>query len=316
MLRTKKRKKQRRARARFLQFGGCLAVLFVPVLMLHWRVCGLAAVSAEQSAPTRLGADAKTPVAQAGALLAVSQRKIPKVLHQIWISRHGNSDNPLPDFCKRESARIKAMHEAEGWEYHLWGDELWEMYKTDSIVSTYKKNAFDQKTVAFITDRFRLLLLRDRGGVFCDVDAHAVRTFTHILEGVPPDTTFFSSIRSLEKDPLPESIIEVAAMGSAPRSRVILAALAHYTPPSKTGQLTIPHGGRIGRWFASDLDEHSVILNWHLFYDNVLTDQTVLLQNGFELGSWRSDNWRTTWESTGPARLKMALRQRQKWKAR
>ena len=41
----------------------------------------------------------------------------------------------------------------------------------DKIVQTYKRANFPAKTVAFIADRFRILLLRDYGGVFCDVDA-------------------------------------------------------------------------------------------------------------------------------------------------
>ena len=69
--------------------------------------------------------------------------------------------------------------------YHLWRDELWTKYRNDSIISTYFRADFAKETLAFITDRFRLLLLRDYGGVFCDVDAKLVGFNTEY------DFTFF-----------------------------------------------------------------------------------------------------------------------------
>jgi hypothetical protein len=61
---------------------------------------------------------------------------------------------------------------------------------------------------------------------------------------------------------MPNAVLEVAVMGSTPNSRVVTGALNMYTPPDKKGSLTIPHGGRVGRWMSSFLDENSVLLNY------------------------------------------------------
>jgi hypothetical protein len=213
---------------------------------------------------------------------------IPKILHQIWISRDGKSSNPLPKFCVKESNKMRQVHEAAGWEYHLWGDELWKMYESDAIVTAYFRANFDKQSLAFITDRFRLLLLRDYGGVFCDVDARLVKSFDSLLKKLPPTTTFFAGMRDLE-GVMPNAIVEVAVMGSAKHSRVMDGVSAMYSPPDRNGGVNIPHGGRVGRWIVSFLDEHSVLLNYHYFYadGDKLTNESIVLQNGLELGTWR-----------------------------
>jgi mannosyltransferase OCH1-like enzyme len=116
---------------------------------------------------------------------------IPKILHQIWISRDGKG-KPLPQLCVQYSNEFKEAHEAQGWEYHLWRDELWDKFKDDKIITGYFTANFPDHTVAFIADRFRLLLLRDHGGVFVDVDAKMVKPFTTLLDALPPTTQFFA----------------------------------------------------------------------------------------------------------------------------
>lgn len=214
---------------------------------------------------------------------------IPKKLHQIWISRDGKDSNPLPQFCVKESQKMKEVHEADGWEYRLWGNELWDIYKSDAIVAAYFKANFDKTSVAFITDRFRLLILRDYGGVFCDVDAKLVKSFSYLLDKLPPQTNFFAGMRNLEGT-LPNAIVEVAVMGSAQHSRVMDGVANMYDPPKADGSVSIPHGGRVGRWIVSFLDMNSVLLNYHFFYADAdkLTDESIVLQNGFELGTWRN----------------------------
>jgi mannosyltransferase OCH1-like enzyme len=116
---------------------------------------------------------------------------IPKILHQIWVSRDGKG-KPLPAMCQKYSTEFREAHEALGWEYHLWRDELWEKFKEDAIITGYFKANFEDHTVAFIADRFRLLLLRDHGGVFVDVDAKMVKPFSGLLDKLPPTTEFFA----------------------------------------------------------------------------------------------------------------------------
>jgi hypothetical protein len=86
---------------------------------------------------------------------------------------------------------------------------------------------------------------------------------------------------------MPSGILEVAVLGSEPHGIVVTSAVNMYTQPDKKGSLNLPHGGRVGRWMGNFLDMHSVLLNYKFFYADKPTAETVVLQNGFELGTWR-----------------------------
>jgi len=82
----------------------------------------------------------------------------------------------LPKSIADRAAHMKAAHESKGWKVYLWHNELWEKYKDDEFVKAYRKQYVKEaKTIAFICDYFRLLLLRDHGGVFTDVDSILVK---------------------------------------------------------------------------------------------------------------------------------------------
>jgi hypothetical protein len=223
--------------------------------------------------------------------------RIPRILHQIWISRKGDgSDHPLPVMISRFAADMKKVHEELGWTYHLWRDELYEMYKDDPYVGRYRQSNLGTETVALLVDRLRLLVLRDYGGVFCDIDAKIVRPFEVLIQKIPFQTTFFAGIRRIEDN---DHMVEVAVLGSAPRSRVIMGTLNEYAPV--TNALTgFPGGGMVARWMAFFFDENTIIFNYHHFYSTVLNNETIVLQDQYQLGSWRSsigtafrDVWRT-----------------------
>ena len=90
--------------------------------------------------------------------------KIPKIIHQLWLG-----DNEMPEHCKKFVEEMKEMN--PDYEHHLWGNEVFEeKYKDDKYLQNYTKEPELYKW-AFICDRIRLLLLRDHGGIYVDVDA-------------------------------------------------------------------------------------------------------------------------------------------------
>ena len=60
---------------------------------------------------------------------------IPRIVHQIWIS-NAKGMQPIPDHIQRMMKVVKDMHEAEGWEYKLWGNELFDIYR-DELPENY-----------------------------------------------------------------------------------------------------------------------------------------------------------------------------------
>ena len=82
---------------------------------------------------------------------------IPKKIHQIWIG-----PRVLPEKYVEMTANMEAMH--PDWEYKLWThDEIFnDRYADDIYLQAYIKEP-DTFRWAFITDRIKLLLLRDFG---------------------------------------------------------------------------------------------------------------------------------------------------------
>jgi mannosyltransferase OCH1-like enzyme len=105
----------------------------------------------------------------------MSDIKIPKIIHQIWLG-----GTVMPDHCKQFVKEMKAMHPE--WEHHLWGNEIFtEIYKDDPFLQEFISDPALYKW-AFIADRVRMLLLRDYGGIYCDVDAKPIQSFNLILD--------------------------------------------------------------------------------------------------------------------------------------
>ena len=160
----------------------------------------------------------------------------------------------------------------------LWHNELWERYKADPFVATYRTQyAKDSHSIAFICDYFRLLLLRDFGGVFCDVDAILVpgMSFDWLHRRLPSQTKFFAGMRNLDDNP--DTVLDVAVIGSVAGSEQINGALSVYAEKwvfdqtSPTGPVIhmLPQGGNVGRWLNRYLDTSCFIVGHKYFYDNL-----------------------------------------------
>ena len=143
--------------------------------------------------------------------------KIPKIIHQLWVG-----DNPIPEHCQEYVDLMKKLHPY--WDVKLWGNEVFDLYKDDPFLQNYLKDPELFKW-AFICDRVRLLLLRDYGGVYCDVDAKPIRPFDMILKELHPEHTFFSGLKPSQSN---NTLIDCTVYGSARDSSAVDLALSTY----------------------------------------------------------------------------------------
>lgn len=201
---------------------------------------------------------------------------IPPIIHQIWIG-----PKPIPENCRGWCERFKTMN--PGWRHTLHGSELLERYASDPFIRSMQAT---EEKVAFVTDRLRVLLLRDEGGIYIDSDAEPVRplaTLNRVWNGVrtdfvtgmrPPDRRFVALHRGV-------SFVDNTVMASARQGRMILRLCALYTSdkPKQTGYTQ-------GLEVLRSADETTVLMNYRYFYSETIMPETVLLHDGHNLGSW------------------------------
>jgi hypothetical protein len=174
---------------------------------------------------------------------------IPKKIHQIWIG-----PRVLPEKYVEMTNTMREMHPE--WEYKLWTHD-----------ETFRW--------AFITDRIKLLLLRDFGGVYADVDAKYVRPFDNILEKLNEKQTFFAGMKTYD---VQSSIIECAVYGAAPDSRIINLCLDFYKDTRWA------HGCMdFSNVIIHNLEDDVLLLNSKYFYSFEETDQTIVLHEPEEI---------------------------------
>ena len=115
--------------------------------------------------------------------------KIPKTIHQIWI---GPAE--IPDWCEDQANEMREVHEKLGWEYKFWGNEVLDLYKDDKFLTNYLKNPKLYKW-SYITDRLRVLILRDYGGVYVDIDCKIIKPLDYCLDSLSDNIKFFCGAR-------------------------------------------------------------------------------------------------------------------------
>ena len=213
---------------------------------------------------------------------------IPKIIHQIWI---GDSD--IPDEYKKFSENIRDVHVPLGYQYYLWDNNLFELYEDDPVIKSYIKLT---KTYAFIVDRFRLLLLRDYGGIYIDMDCKLIKSMDVILNRLSKDIIYFSGMREFQE--VRGALIDVTVIGSDKNSRIIKLCIDAYEPDKLVG------GKCTSDTVLKNIDVDVALLNYRYFYDSKITDDTVLLhETDDRLLSWMSD------EQKGDRKIKLKKRE-------
>lgn len=208
---------------------------------------------------------------------------IPKKLHQIWIGH-----KPVPEQCAAFSEEMRAMH--PDWEYKLWGhDEIFnDLYKDDPFLQEYVKEP-DVYKWAFIADRVRLLLLRDFGGVYCDLDAMPVRSFNAVLDELEASHTFFAGMKPSQNN---NTLIDCTVYGSTPNSRIVLECLDCYQKQHWA------HGCRtFNDRIIEKMGPDVALFGYEWFYNWLVNEKTVVLHDVKEhrLFSWVEAGRITEW---------------------
>lgn len=157
--------------------------------------------------------------------LIISDIKIPKIFHRIWLS--GGLENPMPDEFVYYGQTFIDLH--PDWEYKLWTDKNIPVKK---FINKELYESIDGLVLKADIARFELLYMF--GGVYADVDFE----FYKNIEPIIKDLECFSAG---EKD----GIIGNAILGSTPAHKVFLKLInaapesikenEEYGPNIKTG---------------------------------------------------------------------------------
>lgn len=205
---------------------------------------------------------------------------IPRILHQIWI---GES---VPDREKQWCAQMKSMN--PNWEYHFHRDELLQKYASDPYVRSLRDKG---RPTAFLTDRLRVLLLQERGGLYLDCDCQPIRpldTLAKIWDD--PNVEFVIGCRNPFRHMVALSrgvtFCDNTMMASAPNSRLIRRIAALWRPEMMQGAAVV-NGNACGLEALANLDGVTDrLLGYRYFYDLEAGPSTVVLHDNANLGSW------------------------------
>tara|TARA_R110002167_G_scaffold323963_2_gene529963 strand:+ start:55 stop:684 length:630 start_codon:yes stop_codon:yes gene_type:complete len=205
----------------------------------------------------------------------LNNSKIPKIIHQVWIG-----PDTIPKWCADYAVEMKRVHEELGWKYVFWGNEELKAYEDDIYISKFieKKEAW-----SVVVDRLRLLILRDYGGVYIDVDSSIVKSLDHCLDKTSDNISFFCGLRATRRNPR-YCFIEVSVLGSAKNSRMANVLVDSYNAHDLRNAST---GGDLGEVIRNNLDVDTAVFNKNYFYSKNIEQDTIILHR--DLGSWKVD---------------------------
>jgi len=210
----------------------------------------------------------------------MSDTKIPKIIHQLWV---GN--NPMPEHCQQFVDKMKKIN--PDYEHKVWGNEVFEeLYKDDPFLQEYITNPELYKW-AFICDRIRLLLLRDYGGIYCDVDCNPIQSFDLVLDQLTEEHTFFSGMKPSQNN---NTLLDCTIYGSTPNSRGVQVCLDTYD------DIYWANGCRMfSDALIANCGPDMGFFGYEYFYDDTVTDKTIVLH---DIVDTRLFTWVDTQEET------------------
>jgi len=203
--------------------------------------------------------------------------KIPKIIHQIWIGKE------IPKKFKEFTEKMKDLHEPLGYKHYLWGNEIWKKYSNDPYIAAYTGKNFP---LAYVTDRFRMLLLRDYGGIAVDPDCEIIRSFDIIMNRLSENITYFAG--SSAKIDTRGALFECGIQGTTPNSRVVRELLTVWNDLKFA-----PGGMKTSDKLISVLDTDVALLNYEHFFTYTINKKTILLHEPHTLDTWRTEEGKT-----------------------
>lgn len=206
---------------------------------------------------------------------------IPRILHSGWIGL-----KPMPDREKQWCEQMRAMNPT--WSYKLFGNEILDRYGRDPYVKAMVDRG---RPWAFVTDRIRVLLLQEEGGIWLDPDCQPIRpldTLAKIWDD--PNVEFVMGCRNPYRHMVALSrgitFCDNTMMASAPSSRLIRRIAALWRPEMMQGTAVV-NGNACGLEVLANLDGITDrLVGYRAFYDLEVTPATIALHDGHNLGSW------------------------------
>lgn len=200
---------------------------------------------------------------------------IPRILHQAWVG-----PKAIPEREKQWCAQMKALNPT--WDVRFYGNELLETYKTDAYVQALQHLG---RPWAFVTDRLRMLLLRDHGGVWLDPDCQPMRPLDTLKEVWDGPATFVAGFRSPDRPDVAlhrgVTLLDNTFLASAPNSRMCQRILSLWRP-----QNVVVDGHAVGVEIMRNCHSDVVLLNYRYFYATQNLPETICLHDAHNLASW------------------------------
>ncbi len=199
---------------------------------------------------------------------------IPRILHQAWVG-----PKPLPEREKAWCEEMKKMNPT--WDVRFHGNEILSTYEMDPYVRALQHL---EKPWAFVTDRLRMLLLRDFGGVWLDPDCQPIRPMDTLSVWTGP-ATFVAGFRSPDRPQVAlhrgVSLIDNTFLASAPNSRMCQRILSLWRP-----QNVVVDGHAVGVEIIRNCHTDVALLNHRYFYSMQNMPETIVLHDHHNLESW------------------------------
>lgn len=178
--------------------------------------------------------------------------------------------------------KLRKMNES--WEYQIHGDELIDRYEHDPYIRWML--SMNERT-AFVVDRLRVLLLRDEGGVYLDVDCNPRRPLG-LLDQVwdDPRIQFSAAIRSPDRQHVNVRMPGVALcdntfLASAKNSRIANRLCDLYRPDARKHT-----GHSMGMEILRNLGPDTCLLGFRYFYGEEDSPHAIVLHDSSNMGSW------------------------------
>ena len=176
------------------------------------------------------------------------------------------------------------------WTYDLHGNELLDRYGEDIYVKFMLSKG---EKWAYVSDRLRVLVLRDEGGVYIDADAEPVKPFDSVPFWDMDHVDFAYGGRSTGRKQVAlargVSFIDNTFMGSRPNGRMITILDNLWSPATVTGEGNVVNGGLCGRTIFDHQNWTCAPLGFKYIYSETLFPETIVLHDAHNLGSWRPE---------------------------
>lgn len=202
--------------------------------------------------------------------------------HQIWIGK-----KEIPAREKHFHQLMKARNPE--WEVTLHGNELLTRYAKDPYISWMLGT---NEKWAFITDRLRVLLLRDEGGVYLDVDCEPIRPLNTLKFWDVDFVDFAYGTRSpgrpsvaLHRGPI--AFVDNTFLASKPHGRLISKLVTLWTPERK-----VVNGYKTGIEVIQHADWTTINTGVNPFYSMENNPQVICLHDHHNLSSWTDETTR------------------------